>query len=91
MFHGFADGNCDNILHENDFILINEGTIDANGEIWDLKDYGDIFVPGDLTVCFGVAWRLPETVGNDVQTDSMSATIEFQVEQKRNNPTPFTL
>ena len=46
---------------------------------------------GSTTYYFGFAWEIPENVGNDVQTDSMSATMEFQVEQHRNNPDPFDI
>ncbi|MFA6254645.1 MAG: TasA family protein [Patescibacteria group bacterium] len=85
IFTVFADGNCDNILNESDVELISAGTIDANGETWTLPTP----VLGDQTVCFGITWNLPTTVGNEVQNDSMSATMEFQVEQYRNNPNPF--
>lgn len=41
------------------------------------------------TYYVGLAWELPYTVGNEVQTDSLSGDITFEVEQHRNNPTPF--
>lgn len=44
---------------------------------------------GSATYYIGVLWALPESVGNIVQTDSLSADIAFEVEQHRNNPTPF--
>jgi predicted ribosomally synthesized peptide with SipW-like signal peptide len=85
LFTVFTDANCDNILNNTDVELISAGTIDAAGETWQLPSS----IPGGQTVCFGITWNLPPTVGNEVQTDSMSATMEFQVEQVRNNPTPF--
>jgi len=45
---------------------------------------------GSATYYFGLEWSVPDTVGNEAQTDSLNATLEFQVEQHRNNPTPFT-
>ena len=42
------------------------------------------------TYYFGLAWELPlDATGNDAQTDSYSADMTFNVEQHRNNPTPF--
>jgi len=43
-----------------------------------------------VTYYFGVAWNLPLSTGNDAQTDTFGADMIFQVEQHRNNPTPFT-
>jgi len=40
---------------------------------------------GDRTTCLGVAWEIPSTVGNIIQTDSVSGDISFYVEQYRNN------
>ena len=79
----------DNIKQENEPMIITEGPIDADGEVWNLKDLNDAYLLGGNTAYFGVVWSLPGTVGNDTQTDSMSATMEFQVEQLRNNPSPF--
>jgi len=44
---------------------------------------------GSITYYFGIGWELPETVGNEVQTDSLVADMIFEVEQYRNNPIPF--
>lgn len=41
------------------------------------------------TYYFGIAWELPSEVGNEVQTDSLALDITFEVEQHRNNPSPF--
>lgn len=85
----------DNVKQETEPTIITEGSIDESNsddgisEIWNFKDLGDAFLPSGSTAYFGVAWRLPGEVGNEVQTDSMSATMEFQVEQKRNNSNPF--
>jgi predicted ribosomally synthesized peptide with SipW-like signal peptide len=81
-------GEGDNIRNFEEPTLISSGTIDANGEVWNLKDTG-LYLKGGETAYFGIDWNLPSTVGNEVQTDSMNATMVFQVEQYRNNPTPF--
>lgn len=44
---------------------------------------------GSTTYYFGLGWSVGEAVGNEAQTDSLVADLEFQVEQHRNNPTPF--
>lgn len=42
---------------------------------------------GSITYYFGLDWEIPDTVGNEVQTDSLSADISFEATQYRNNPT----
>lgn len=44
---------------------------------------------GSTTYYFGLAWDLPLSTGNEVQTDEYIADLTFRVEQHRNNPTPF--
>jgi len=85
LFSVFTDANCDNILNDTDQTLISEGTIDLQGETWALPTP----LKANTTTCYGVTWKLPSTVGNEVQTDSMTATMEFQVEQYRNNAIGF--
>lgn len=43
---------------------------------------------GSTTYYFGLAWNIPTTVGNEAQTDSLSADLSFQAVQQRNNPVP---
>ena len=76
---------CNNILDDDEEELISAGTIDSQGETWPLETP----ITGGQIVCFGVTWDLPFSTGNETQTDSMGATMEFQVEQSRNNPTPW--
>ena len=84
---GTEQNKCNNHLDSGETTLISAGTIDSQGEIWPLPTP----VTGGQIVCFGITWDLPSTVGNDTQTDSMGATMEFQVVQSRNNPTPWLL
>ncbi len=44
---------------------------------------------GSTTYYLGLAWELPLGTTNEVQTDSLSGDITFEVEQHRNNPDPF--
>ena len=83
--NGDDDNKCNNILDGDENTLISSGTVDSLGETWPLPTP----ITGGQTVCFGITWDLPSTVGNETQTDSMGATMEFEVVQSRNNPTPW--
>lgn len=88
-FQGPQDlSECDNdLVAEFEPVIISEGTV-QNGESWALDSYQGAYLKGGETACFGIAWRLPKEVGNEVQTDGVEATMTFNVEQHRNNPTP---
>lgn len=87
-FQGPQDlSECDNDFVELEPVIIAEGTV-QDQEVWELDDYNGSYLEGNKTSCFGVAWRLPSSVTNNVQTDGMEATMTFEVEQHRNNPTP---
>src|SRR3989344_4291013 len=75
-------GEGDNIRNYDEPTLISAGTVDSLGETWPLPTP----LLGGQTAYFGVDWTLPSGTGNETQTDSMSATMEFQVVQSRNNP-----
>jgi predicted ribosomally synthesized peptide with SipW-like signal peptide len=45
------------------------------------------FAPG-AEHCFGLAWSVPTSVGNEIQSDSASFELGFYTEECRNNPTP---
>jgi len=44
--------------------------------------------PATSTHCFGLAWWVPENVGNEIQSDSVSFDLGFVTEQARNNDDP---
>lgn len=46
---------------------------------------------GSTTYYFGLGWSVPDSVGNEAQTDSLNMDLVFEVEQHRNNPDPFAL
>src|SRR3989338_2449027 len=89
-FQGPQDlSECDNdFVEQFEPTLISEGTV-QDGEIWNLADFDGAYLLAEQKACFGIAWSLPEEVGNEVQSDGVEATMEFQVEQYRNNPSPF--
>lgn len=45
-------------------------------------------VTGGDTFYVGMEWTLPFAEGNITQTDSLGFPVKFEVQQKRNNPTP---
>ncbi|MFC3476877.1 SipW-dependent-type signal peptide-containing protein [Halobacterium litoreum] len=51
---------------------------DGDGECW----------PNSTTQYIGFSWRLPETVGNEVQGDSVAFDLEFYAQQCRHNDDP---
>lgn len=46
---------------------------------------------GSITYYFGIDWELADSVGNEVQTDSLGADLTIEVEQYRHNATPFSI
>ncbi len=75
---------CDNIKNGNEGIMgIEKRPINAGGETWNPSAF---LLKG--TTCFGIAWELPLTVGNNAQTDVFGFNASFQVQQVRNNPQP---
>ena len=89
-FQGPQDlSECDNdYVAQFEPVIISEGSVDPQGETWELDDAEGAYLKGGEIACFGIAWRLPESVGNDAQTDTFGADMTFEVEQYRNNPTP---
>lgn len=41
---------------------------------------------GSATYYWGLAWNIPDTAGNEIQTDSLVMDMVFEIEQHRNNP-----
>lgn len=41
---------------------------------------------GSATYYWGLAWNIPESAGNEIQTDKLVMDMVFEVQQHRNNP-----
>lgn len=41
---------------------------------------------GAATYYWGLAWNIPATAGNEIQTDALSMDMNFEIAQHRNNP-----
>jgi len=80
-----VNGKCDNVRQDGEKILVNNQPA-SNGN-WALYDSTTQTgaMPGDQTVCLGVAWNIPSGVGNIVQTDSLAGDVKFSIVQSRNN------
>jgi hypothetical protein len=84
----------DNIYQPDCDILLTEGTPPTESQTWALSDSvnPNVFtgqiepLVGSNDYYLGVGWRLPDEVGNVVQTDAYRADISFYTEQYRNNP-----
>jgi hypothetical protein len=84
----------DNIYQPECDILLTEGTPPTEPQTWALADSENqnVFtgqvepLVGSNDYYIGVGWRLPDEVGNVVQTDAYVADISFYTEQFRNNP-----
>ncbi|GAA0506237.1 SipW-cognate class signal peptide [Halorubrum aquaticum] len=44
--------------------------------------------PDEVTFCLGFEWTLPESVGNEIQSDYVNFDLGFYTEQARHNDTP---
>ncbi len=64
--------------------LADGATLDGNRQEDGVQPY-----PGATTQCIGFEWELPFEVGNEIQSDSVTFDFGFEVEQSRNNDTPF--
>ena len=58
--------------------IINEGGVELPGEL-----------ESSTTYYLGVKWTVLPTVGNIIQTDSLTGKIVMEVVQSRNNPNPW--
>jgi predicted ribosomally synthesized peptide with SipW-like signal peptide len=67
------------------FAALDDGIVlDGDRQAEGLQPY-----PGATTQCIGVEWSLPFETGNEVQSDSVSFDVGFEVEQARHNDDPF--
>jgi len=85
LFKIWADDG-DNVLEAGEPVLtVGEGPITPRSWAIADKNIGGIPLDPDHTYYLGVAWSLPASVGNIVQTDKYMADISFYIVQSRNN------
>lgn len=79
----WKDTDGDNVQDGGESVLY---TGPAQAGTWALYDsITGTPLSGETTAWLGVKWDLPLGTGNEVQTDSLSADMSFQVVQSRNN------
>ncbi len=86
VFEIWSDTDCDNVKDDGELPLTT-GSGPVTPRSWAIADSvtGNVPLSPDVKYCLGVAWSLPGTVGNMVQTDKYMADISFYIEQARNN------
>jgi len=92
----FSDQNVTGSSEE----VIFRGTLDELATFLDPGQNGPEMLDADRTTgdndcfaagaihCFGLSWWVPEDVGNEIQSDSVSFDLGFYTEQCRNNDNP---
>ncbi len=79
---GAADHSCNNIKDEDETYLFENQKITAVK--WPVADAST--GTGPITdTCIGVSWSVPNTIGNEMQTDSVTGDITFYAYQARDN------
>ena len=82
----WRDTDCDNKLDANETVITPaQSGSDVIYPIADSQNGTQLLASTDKT-CVGVAWNVPSTVGNEIQSDSLSENVVFYAEQWRNNP-----
>jgi hypothetical protein len=81
--YGIASfGGCDGEKSPGETVVYDGSLTGASAALGDgvlLADDREC-LSGDEGVCVGIAWSLPETAGNRIQGDSVSASLSFTVE-----------
>ncbi len=82
-FSIWMDDNCDNIPdpEELPYLVENANASDIKWPIADSQTGGSPI----RDACIGVAWSVPDEVGNIIQSDSVRGDITFSAYQSRNN------
>jgi predicted ribosomally synthesized peptide with SipW-like signal peptide len=89
-FKIWADADCDNILDSGETILT-EGSGITQCVVWPIDggpETGIQPLTASHNYCIGVAWDIPNTVDNIIQSDSYTGDIAFYAVQAINNPSP---
>jgi len=78
QFTIWMDTNCDNIKDTLETVLYT-GSLDTNKD-WAI---GELAIGATPDTCVGISWKLPNVVGNIVQSDSFTGDLVFDAQQKR--------
>jgi len=83
----WRDTDCNNELDANETVITSaQSGSDVIYPIADSQNGTKLEATDNNKTCVGVAWNVPSTVGNEIQSDSLSENVVFYAEQWRNNP-----
>ena len=82
--NGASDNSCNNVLDGDETVLVSGQPVNGVLPVYDSTTSTGALAGGS-TACLGVSWELPLATGNEVQTDSLTGDISFNVVQSRNN------
>jgi len=83
VWNVWRDTNGDNIQNNGEVTLTSGHPVNGTLALYDSTTGAPL--TGGTTGYLGVAWSLPLSTGNEVQTDSLTGDISFNVVQSRNN------
>jgi len=77
-----GEGACNNILDPGEVVIFQNQP--ASALVWTIADSTTGSpIPGDTTVCYGLAWNVPIATDNIIQSDSLSLDLIFTAVQAR--------
>jgi len=80
-----GEGACNNVQDPGEVTLVSGQPVNGILPIYDSVTNNGAFLKAGDTTCLGVSWSLPAATQNEVQTDSLTGNISFNVVQSRNN------
>lgn len=85
LFTVWRDSDCNNILDgQETAVVTDQPASELNWAVADSQTGGQPIDP-EVGACLGVKWRVPTTVENEIQGDSIQGDIIFTAIQSRNN------
>lgn len=73
-------GGCDGDRDTAETTLVDGSLVDADAALAEGVPLGGDCLDPDSTVCVGLSWSLPRSVGNRIQGDSVETSLSFTVE-----------
>jgi hypothetical protein len=73
-------GGCDGNRDAAETTLVDGSLVDADAALSEGVPLGGDCLDPDSAVCVGMAWSLPESVGNRIQSDGVETSLSFTVE-----------
>lgn len=73
-------GGCDGDRDTAETLLVDGSLVDADAALSEGVPLGDDCLAPDSSVCVGISWSLPRSVGNRIQGDSIETSLSFTVE-----------